>query len=113
MGIIFPLLDRIESLNTKEEDNVIKSKFENGAVQVRQKYTRSRKTFKLKYAPLTVLEFNGLLAFYKENGLATIIIFQNPSDNISYSCRITKPLEYTINGAAVNVIDTSIELEEV
>lgn len=47
------------------EDNSIASKFEDGSVQSRQKFTRSRRTFKLKWEKLSNADYIALETFIR------------------------------------------------
>ena len=108
-----PLTTRINSLATGSEDLSVKSKFSNGSVRVRPRFTRERKKFDIKYTALLVSEFNTLLTFYETNNMYTAFYFVNPVDSLTYIVRFDAPLDYTVNAKGVNIVDTSAKLVEV
>ena len=108
-----PLTTSIKSLTTKGEDLSIKSKFANGSVRVRPRFTKERKKFDIKYMVLLISEFNTLLTFYNTNNMYTAFYFVNPVDSVTYIVRFDAPLDYTVNAKGVNIVDTSAKLVEV
>ena len=108
-----PLMDRIASIDTETEDLAITSPFENGSVRVRARYTRDRKKYTIKFAPLLVSEFNLLLNHYNTFKQYNVCIFDHPIDLIPYYVRFDKPLKYTIGAKGVNIVDVTITIVEI
>lgn len=66
MSIYFPNISKPQyPLDIELEDTSISSKFEDGTVQSRRKFTRSRDTFTVKWEALPKSEFDTLINFIK------------------------------------------------
>ena len=76
----------------EHEDNSITSKFEDGTVQSRMKFTKSRKTWTLKWSGLKQNHYNTLENFIvnQVHHQAAIFGWTNPADNVMYQVRCIK-----------------------
>ena len=108
---MYPTIKGPTKIDTTIEDGSIKSKFENGMVQARSKFTRVRKTFDLTYI-LPIADKNTLLAFYNTVRLAGEFDWINPDDGKTYTVRFKTPIKYDAAGANV-VSNITLTLEEV
>ena len=95
----------------EHEDNSITSKFEDGTVQSRLKFTKSRKTWTLAWKGLKQTHYNTLENFIVNTAkhAANVFTWTNPINNTDYSVRCIKfdsSLEY------IDVWDVEIQLQE-
>ena len=93
------------------EDNSITSKFEDGTVQSRLKFTKSRKTWTLKWNGLPQEHYTTMENFIVNQAkhAANVFVWTNPVDNQAYSVRCTK-----FNGEMkfINNWDVELQLQE-
>lgn len=93
MTIKFPtnVINPSYPLDEEYEDTSITSKFEDGSMQSRRKFTRSRKKFSLKWESLTQEEFVIIRDFIinEAHFAANIFEWTNPVDNKVYYVRCT------------------------
>jgi len=109
---MYPNLSRNPTkINTTYEDATIKSKFEDGTVQARERFTKIRKTFDITYI-LPIIDKNTLLAFYDTVKLSGSFDWINPDDGVTYTVRFKKPIKYDAAGANI-VSNITFSLEEV
>lgn len=100
-------------LRVSNENTSITSKFEDGSMQSRRKFTRSRKTFALTWNSMPQNEFSIL-----ENFIVNVVYFssnafkwRNPVDNKTYNVRCTKFEEQELS--YINFWRVSLEFTEV
>lgn len=74
------------------EDNSIKTQFEDGTVQSRRKFTKSRKTWILKWESLKQNYYDTLENFIVNQVHHSAVVFNwlNPADNRTYAVRCIK-----------------------
>ena len=98
-------------LKVDHEDNSITSKFEDGTVQSRLKFTKSRKTFTLKWSSMAQADYDDLEEFIVNTVKHAALIFEwtNPTDNVTYNVRCTR---FDAELKFVNFWDVEIELQE-
>ena len=94
------------------EDTSIRSTFEDGTVQARRKFTKSRKTFVLKWENMKMSDYNKLIDFLQNKVYFSAIAFnwQSPIDNKIYNVRYADKEVFTTK--AVNRMPGSITLQE-
>ena len=105
-------------LNIETENNSLTSKFEDGTVQSRPKFTRSRRTFTVKWNGLPNKEYLILDKFIRETVKysSETFLWENPA---SYSLPETEALEVRIinvGKAEMSVLDkwnVELTLQEV
>lgn len=95
----------------KDEDNSIATEYEDGSVQSRVKFTRSRKIFKLQYDVLPETDYNILHNFIVNVAKfkANIFTWHNPFDGNNYEVRFG---EQSFVNFADKYYRGSIELKE-
>ena len=77
-------------MDVEFEDTSISSKFEDGSVQTRSKFTRSRDTFKVTWKRLRLNEYKTLIDFVKNVAKfkANAFYWKNPDTNENVLVRI-------------------------
>lgn len=95
----------------EHEDNSITSKFEDGIVQSRLKFTKSRKTWTLKWNGLKQTDYATLEDFIVNDAkhAANAFNWTNPINNTTYEVRCIKfdsELQY------INVWNVELQLQE-
>ena len=74
----------------------ISSPFENGMVQVRPRFTRSRKRWSISYRALTEAEKNTVKNFYDSvSGGSYYFTWENPMDEVEHTVRFINDMEIT------------------
>lgn len=94
------------------EDTSIRSTFEDGTVQARRKYTKSRKTWVLRWDSLTYTEYVTLMDFLQNTIYFSAKAFNwtSPIDGKTYVCRFVEKEAFT--SKAVNTMSGSITIRE-
>ena len=97
-------------LSETPEDNVLRSSFDAGYEQTRQRFTRNRRTFGLKWNALKAVDKATLDAFYLSNSAASFG-WTYPGTSTTHTVRFTGPpqMQLTANG----LYSVSVELREV
>lgn len=100
-------------LKVESENTSITSKFEEGSMQSRRKFTRSRKRFSLIWNSIHTTDFAKLDDFIVNVAHFTANAFNwiNPVDNKTYVVRCTNYKEAELN--TLNYWNVSLELTEV
>ena len=100
-----------ESKEPEYEDNSITSQFEDGTVQSRRKFTKSRTTWNLKWGSMKQSDFLVLENFIKNvaHFKANVFNWTNPIDNVVYSVRC---MEFKASLKTVNYWEVSLKLQE-
>lgn len=100
-------------LKVKAEDTSISSKFEDGTMQSRRKFTRSRKVFTLQWNSLSQSEYAILEDFIVNDVHFAAEVFKwiNPVDNKTYEVRCTSYGDAELT--SVNYWKIEIQLTEV
>lgn len=114
MAIEFPKISNPSyPLKIEREDNSITSKFEDGSMQSRRKFTRSRRKFTLTWNSLPQSEFDVLDKFLTEtvSFASKSFMWTNPTNNERIEVRCTKYPEATLD--VLNYWKLDIELTEV
>lgn len=101
-------------LEETPEDTSISSKFEDGSVQARQKYTRSRTTFSLEWSAMPTAQKTILDDFVKNQAKFQAVNFTwtHPETGVSYDVYIKKD-SYTAKLTSLSYWNVSLELVEV
>ena len=108
----FPTLPNPEyPFEPEYEDNSITSQFEDGTVQSRRKFTKSRTTWNLKWGSMKQSDFLVLENFIKNVARfkANVFNWTNPIDNVVYSVRC---MEFKASLKTVNYWEVSLKLQE-
>ncbi len=94
------------------EDTSIRSIFEDGTVQARRKYTKSRKTWVLKWDNLPYAEYVTLMDFLQNKSYFSAKPFEwvSPIDGKTYTARFVEKEAFT--SKAVNMMTGSITIRE-
>lgn len=115
MSIIFPqnIVNPSYPFGIENEDTSLISKFEDGSMQSRRKFTRSRKKFSLKWNKLNQEEFETLNDFIVNVAKFSCNSFEwiNPSDNKIYIVRCTSYPKVELTD--VNFWSVTLEFTEV
>lgn len=85
--LVFPTIKKpVYPFKDKPEDNSKKSTFEDGSVQARRYFTRSRKKWTVKWTALPQVQYELLDDFIRNQACfaANSFIWTNPSDNKDY-----------------------------
>lgn len=98
-------------LKVEHEDNSITSKFEDGTVQSRLKFTKSRKTFTLTWNGLPQTHYDTLENFIVNTVKHAALVFSwtNPANNTTYNVRCTK---FDAEIRFINYWNVELELQE-
>lgn len=96
----------------EHEDNSITSKFEDGTVQSRLKFTKSRKTWTLKWNGMKQSHYNILENFIVNSAKhkANVFNWVCPADDTTYSVRCIK---FDAEMVFINNWNVEIQLQEV
>lgn len=94
------------------EDTSLRSTFEDGTTQARRKFTKSRKTWVLKWDSLPYKEYNTLMDFLQNKTYfsAKPFNFTSPIDGKTYTCRFVE--KEAFETVAVNMMSGSITIRE-
>lgn len=95
------------------EDNSISSTFEDGTVQSRVKFTRSRDSYQLTWSNMSADDFNKLFNFIKNEAHFKALTFQwtNPLTGDTHEVRC---MEFTnLSNTRLNFWSARIKLQEV
>ena len=95
----------------EHEDNSITSKFEDGTVQSRLKFTKSRKTWTLQWKGLSQTNYTTLENFVVNQAkhAANIVQWTCPTDNTTYNVRCVK---FDSSMEFINNWDVELQLQE-
>ena len=95
----------------EHEDNSITSKFEDGTVQSRLKFTKSRKTWTLKWNGMKQSHYNTLENFIVNQAKHQANVFNwiNPTNNTTYSVRCIK---FDSEMVFINNWNVEVQLQE-
>ena len=106
--------DTLPSYGTTEdvEDTSIRSTFEDGTIQARRKYTKSRKTWVLKWDNMPYSEYVTLMDFLQNTVYFSAKPFEwtSPIDGKTYVVRFAEKEAFT--SKAVNQMTGSITIRE-
>ncbi len=94
----FPTLSAIPvfPLEEEEENSTISSPFEAGYEQTRPRFTRRRKTWRVKYSYMTGSDKSTLSTFVNTvSGGADAFTWTNPTDSSSYNVRFVELPRYS------------------
>ncbi len=91
----YPILSVLPAypIKVELEDSVIRSEFEGGYEQTRQKYTRIRRTFTFHYEHMPTVDKEALMDFILDDahGGADLFTWDNLEDGNNYTVRLAKP----------------------
>lgn len=100
-------------LTQNPEDNTVKSKFEDGSVQVRRKFTKSRRTFTLTWSKLPNDKFEIL-----DNWVVNVahfgcekFVWTHPQSGKKYTCYVSSYQSPKLS--ELNYWDVTLEITEV
>lgn len=101
-------------LKEEYEDNSISSTFEDGSVQARRKFTRSRGTFSLSWGELPTAQYNTLRDFVTKQAFfsANAFSWTHPVTKKQYTVYIKKD-SFKASLAKLNYWNVQIDLVEV
>lgn len=108
----FPTLPNPEyPFEPEYEDNSISSKFEDGTVQSRLKFTKSRTTWTLKWESMKQSDFFVLENFVKNQAHFKAKTFNwiNPVDNLTY---VVRCMEFKARLKVVNYWEVELKIQE-
>lgn len=108
----FPTLPNPEyPFEPEYEDNSITSQFEDGTVQSRMKFTKSRTTWNLKWGSMKQSDFFVLEDFIKNqvHFKAKTFNWINPIDNLTY---VVRCMEFKARLKVVNYWEVELKLQE-
>ena len=108
----FPTIPNPEyPFKVEHEDNSITSKFEDGTVQSRLKFTKSRKTWTLKWNGMSQTNYNTLENFIVNSAkhAANVFNWTNPINDTVYQVRCIK---FDSEMAFINNWNVEIQLQE-
>lgn len=99
-------------LEEEYEDTSITSKFEDGSVQARPKFTRSRDTYKLHWGGMPTSEYTVLKDFVKNQAKFSAVDFTwtHPESGETHDVRITK---FSGKLTKLSYWEVDVELQEV
>ena len=92
MSLVFPTISAPNyPLKLSPENNSIKSTFEDGSVQARRKFTRSRQKWTLTWNNLPQNEFDVLDTFVRNEACfsANSFTWTNPADNTTHEVYVS------------------------
>lgn len=99
-------------IDEEREDSVIRSKFEGGYEQTRQRFTRLRRTWSLVYKTLTPADKTALDDFMVTvKGGADSFNWTHPVTSTVYAVRLEKPLKFSY--VSKDLYDVEMTLKEV
>jgi phage-related protein len=112
--LVFPKIANPDYPFTVEpEDNSISSTFEDGTVQSRLKFTRSRDSYQLTWSNMSADDFKKLFSFIKNEAHFRALTFQwtNPLTGDTHEVRC---MEFTnLSNTRLNFWSARIKLQEV
>lgn len=114
MTLVFPDIQAPNyPFKVKPEDNSMKSTFEDGSVQARRKFTRSRRKWTLTWNSLPQSEFDTLDTFVRESACfsANSFTWTNPADGKQYEVYVSN--YDTQQLTVVNFWQAELEITEV
>lgn len=97
-------------LSEAPEDNVLRSSFDAGYEQTRQRFTRNRRTFGLRWTALKAADKALLDAFYLTNSAGSFT-WTYPGTSTTYTVRFTGPPKMQLT--ATGLYSVEVELREV
>ena len=101
------------SIDYQHEDATVKTEFEAGYVQARERHTRDRLTFSVAYSKLTAVNRASLLAHYASVRGSGAFDWTDPDTATVYSVRYDVPPKYKANAVLPGAYDVSLTLKEV
>ncbi len=104
--------DNITEVNTTPEYATIKSEFEGGYQQTRERHSRNRQLIEAKYF-LSTADKNLLISHYNSVRGSTAFDWTHPEDNITYTVRYEKAPKVPSKGKTYGWHEVSITLREV
>ena len=110
----FPTLtESPSSIETEPEYSTIKTEFEGGYQQARERHTRNRKTFKAQWVSMSRANLDLLLAHYDTVRGSGSFLWTNDDDDAAYTVRYESAPKRTADGKFKNSYAVSIALKEV
>jgi phage-related protein len=99
-------------LKETPEDNTIKSTFEDGSVQVRQKFSKCRTTYTLTWNQLKTDEFKKLDSFIKNDAKMGVntFVWTHPELGTKHTVRVSSYPEHEL--VEGNYWQVTVELQE-
>ena len=120
MSLVFPTIQKPSyPFEPSDEDIALKSSKENGIVQTRAKFTKSRMTFKLQWNNLPLKDYYTLHEFYKNQTLTGTLLFEwtypNLHEDDPYSGKtfVVRFTEFSFKAETYNSYKGNVSIEEV
>ena len=110
----FPILENNPAgINDTPSNNTIRSQFEGGYVQTRERHTRDLKTLDVTYDVLSENDKNLLEAHYQSVRGTTAFNFTNARTGTTYSVRYREPVSIPYNGKRFGYYGITLKMEVV
>jgi len=110
----FPVLSiDPDTITSKDTVNTIKSQFDGGYKQVRERFSRDIKTFTVTYKVLSKTDKDALLAHYDSVRCSTPFTWVNVDNQIAYTVRYTDSIEVKASADTVNYYAITLKMETV
>lgn len=106
----WPSIQTPSSLKETPQKGQIRSNFEDGYVQSRSKWTRSRKVFNLQWNAMSNSDKETLVTFF-ENNLGSTFTWTHPVSSTNYTVRF-KDDEVEFDYVSINYWKVQLTLEE-
>jgi len=105
---------KYRSITIEYEKNELKSKFDNGAVLARKKFSKTRKTIIANPTLLTQSNISDLVDHFEEYGTVYPFEWTHPQTLASYTVRFKNPLKYSVDAEISTMFKVDpFQLEEV
>lgn len=106
----WPDIQNPEEMKERPTKGQVRSDFENGYVQSRPRWTRTRRVFQLQWRSMSSSDKETLAAFFEDN-LGGTFTWTHPSDGTSYTVRFADD-QLEFKHVPVNRWSIKLELEE-
>lgn len=100
------------NIDIEFQSSTIKSEFEKGYVQTRERHTRDRRKFMVSYL-IEEADRDLIIAHYQSVRCSTIFTFTDFESATTYNVRYGTPPKYKISGDTAKLYSLSFDLEEV
>lgn len=110
----FPTLSKKPTtIETSMPSNTIKTEFDGGYIQARERNTRDRKVFNISYSILNKADITLLNAHYASVRGSGIFSWTNPSTTTTHQVRYQEPFRITADAHMPDDYPVTMILEEV
>ena len=103
----------IYPLKTDREDNVIRSNTDSGYEITRQRYTRTRKSYELKWTAISQDDRDTIVKFYDTKTASGSLSFTwyHPVDGSKHEVRFSEPIQESLTNN--NIYSITVKIKEV